>query len=366
MPKKPVQTCNALSLKPFISLSPLGNPLLLAAAVVAIIIGGGCVRHDEVGEKTQYEAILFETESPLLKEDLTKTPLPYASQFGVFAFMQNDLNWSKNKWTPNMMFNKMVSVIDNNGNCGYNNLVYWPSSTNKVSFWSYYPYNESASLCERGKYSTYTVSSKDVPDIRFTVDDGQTDLMVSGLVRNKKSSDNSGVVSLAFNHVLSLIDFTILKAGDVNDDFTIILRSISFENIYLTGVYRNNFSSYYDSRDSYWDLRNSLRRSLPVYTGTQEVTSSDSPVLHNTNELSIMPIPQTLVNTEARLRIVYSLSATGLGISETTNVFDFPFSGDWQPNHHYTYSFQITPNYPIQFTVSCSEWGTAHTIDLTN
>lgn len=83
-------TDNALRLRPFISLLSHGNPLLLAAAVVAIIIMGGCVRHDEVVPDPSEQVISFSVGSVILKEDVatkstTESFTTNGESFAVFG-----------------------------------------------------------------------------------------------------------------------------------------------------------------------------------------------------------------------------------------------------------------------------------------
>lgn len=266
------------------------------------------------------------------------------------------------------MFNQEVSVsgvtyndsgvADVSGaTFSYTPTASWPAPENKASFWAYSPYDANASLVRAGLVSTYTAENKGIPDIRFTVTNGKTDLMVSDIVKNKTSATCTpqGVVSFNFRHALSWIDFVVQKLDDDGNAFTVNLTSISFENIYLTGIYRNNGNPSSGS----WAGWSGQRSSLPVFSGTQEVTPS-AVALAN---YSVMPIPQTLVDSEARLRVAYTLENQTEGISES-NVYTFPITADWEPRKHYTYTIQIKPGWPIKFTVTWEDWGTAHTIDL--
>ena len=346
---------------------------IIGATLCSALLLAGCCKklHDPVQPA---QAINFSAGSSLLQDDAIKTkayPGTFTS-FGVFAFIQtnqtNNGNWGWSTWTPNLMYNQEVSVsgatFNDNGvaNVGgatfsYTPTAYWPGTGNKASFWAYSPYDSNASLVLRNKFSTYTETTKGIPDIRFTVTNGKTDLMVSDMVQNKTAATctPTGVVSFTFRHVLSWIDFVVQKLGDDNNAFTVNLTSISFENVYMTGIYRNNSNPATGS----WAGWSGQRSSLPVFSGTREVTPSAVTL----SDYSIMPLPQTLVGSEARMRVAYTLENQTEGISES-NVYTFPITADWEPRKHYTYTIQIKPDWPIKFTISWVDWGTAHTIDL--
>lgn len=338
-----------------------------AVVLLCALLAAGCSKTTgPVSERP----IRFEAGSLLLRDDdiSTKAYPGSFTSFGVFAFIQaNGGRWAQlgsKHWKPNLLYNQEVSVsgatYNDNGiadvsraTFSYAPKVSWPSPDNNSSFWAYSPYSASASLVQAGLFSTYTSDSEGIPDLRFTVTNGKTDLMVSDMVVDKTSATCAvpGTVNFSFHHVLSWVDFVVQKLDDPDNDFTVNLTSISFENVYLTGIYRNGSSA--------WAGWSGQRSSLPVFSGTQEVTPS-AVALSN---YSVMPIPQTLVDSEARLRVAYTLENQDEGISES-NVYTFPITADWAPGTHYTYTIQIKPGWPIKFTVSWVDWGTAHTIDL--
>ena len=352
----------------------LNSIIRIAASVLGVtLLIAGCAKVlDSTQEPTQ--TIGFSAGSSLLRDDVISTkayPGSFTS-FGVFAFIQtpetNSGNWKKDIWTPNLMFNQEVSVSGATYNANgvadvsgatfsYSPTASWPATGNKASFWAYSPYDASASLVQRNKFTTYTAATKGIPDIRFTVSNGKTDLMVSAIVKDKTYENSpQGVVSFNFRHVLSWVDFVVQKLDDDNNAFTVNLTSISFENVYLTGIYRNNDNP---TTTGYWAGWSGQLSSLQVFSGSQEVYPS-AVALSN---YSVMPIPQTLVGAEARMRVAYTLENQTEGISES-NVYTFPITADWELGKHYTYTIQIRPGWPIKFTISWVDWGDAHTIDL--
>ena len=349
----------------------LNRIIRIAAALTGcILFATGCIQKGSLDLASE-QSIRFKANSLLQSDDVISTkayPGSFTS-FGVFAFIQtNNGTWGWTSWTPNLMYNQEVSVsgatFNDNGvanvdgaTFSYTPTAYWPAPGNKASFWAYSPYDANASLVQRGKFSTYAADTKGIPDIRFTVTNGKTDLMVSDIVKDKTYATcaTPGVVNFTFRHALSWIDFVVQKLDDDGNAFTVNLTSISFENVYLTGIYRNGNNPASGS----WAGWSGQLSSLPVFSGTQEVTPS-AVALSN---YSVMPIPQTLVDAEARLRVAYTLENQTEGISES-NVYTFPITADWEPRKHYTYTIQIKPDWPIKFTISWVDWGTDHTIDL--
>ena len=316
------------------------------------------------------EAIGFNSDSPLLLDDVTKTTSYFSNgaRFGVFAFLQDNVTWSGKRYQlkPNLMYNRQVTV--GSPSYSYSPVTYWPSDPPfKVSFWAYYPYSASPTLLKKGTYTAYNSDTANLPDVQYTTD-GRTDLMLSEVAQNKTYANCSpaGVVSLNFHHVLSKIDFVVEKDSDPYNNYTVTLTSVSFENVYNTGVFRHdNQTSTPTHANCAWDVWNQLRGNLPIFSGSQEVVTTPAAISDPTTheDVSIITIPQTLVGTEARMRIVYTLVARDESFS-LTNDYSFSFTADWAKDTHYTYTISIRPNHPIQFTVSWSSWGTDHTIDL--
>lgn len=299
------------------------------------------------------------------------TPYPANTSFGVFAFYHPGGSWGTSR-KPNFMYNE--EVVYNGSSYSYSPVRYWPSNDeNKISFWAYSPYSANPDLLKFNTTNTaYTSNINNIPDIRFTVD-GQTDLMASDIVKNMTYSRCStpGVVSFTFNHLLSLVEFTVVKV-DPNDDYTVTLTSISFENVYKTGIHKNS-SSNNGISNCVWEIGSTTpRQSLPAFSGSQTVITTETSVwedpLDPVTPVTVMPLPQTLVSTTARLCIEYTLSWDG-GITPRTNTCYCPITEDWVKNKHYIYHITITPNMPIEFTISSvnwTDWGDANNYHLTS
>ena len=118
--------------------------------------------------------------------------------------------------------------------------------------------------------------------------------------------------------------------------------------MYLTGI----------NRSDGWTNHSGGLRSLTAYSGSQTVTASETAVSGS----SVMVIPQALERplqgNAVMLRIVYTLRGAGMSTTKT-NASLIALTGSWARDTHYTYKITITPNLPIEFTVSWTDWGDA-------
>lgn len=323
---------------------------ILATTLGALLLAAGCSKapYDPASEQ---KPIRFDAGPALMLNDVMATrtsPLPANTHFGVFAFSGG--NWSASR-KPNFMFN--VDVDYDGSTYSYSPIRYWPDT--KVSFWAYSPYDSNTSSfysynSGTGVFSQYTSNSTNIPNVRFTMTDGQTDFLVSNIVQSQTSTSNSGVVAFTFNHALSLIDFTVEK-DDEHDDYEVFLTDISLVDIYFSGICKTDRS---------WAGHSGGRHTLSVLSGgSQEATGTRTTV----SGASVMVIPQTVVNTDAMLRVVYTLELRGSN-NPKTNECLLPITNNWESNGHYTYYLRITPDLPIEFTVSWSDWGVHYNYHL--
>lgn len=294
--------------------------------------------------------------STSLKTAATRGALPANTTFGVFAFYSsgNIGNLAPNN-KPNFMYNEDVHY--DGSTYTYAPVKYWPN-TGRLSFWAYAPYDANPEVLAPGTSTAYTNDTKGMPDIRFTVTDGQTDFLIASPSMNNRKPNADAPVSLTFNHALSDIDFKVKKV-DAGGNYTVVLKSISFSYIYLSGDYRNSTGT--------WIVGRGGTAALPVFSGNQTVTTSEAVVVDNLGETAhVMPIPQDVSGDliEAKLRIVYTQQIGSSTPLENVCICDL--SGSWVKNMHYTYKITITPNLPIEFTVDKFPWGDNHNIYIDN
>lgn len=333
-----------------IAASALGVTLLLA----------GCFKTLDPAQAGGNFPISFSAGSSLLRDDATKAAYPDNTSFGVFAYKGN-MNGANNSLAPNFMYN--VEVAHDGTSYTYSPIRFWPSVSEKLSFWAYSPYSASPVLYKAGVGSTteFTSATKGIPDIQYTAD-GHTDFMVSDVVRNKTSNDNSGVVVIPFNHALSMVDVSVVKV-DPTSKYTVKLKAVRFDGIYSTAVLRS----------SGWADWSGARGNLVLYADDPADNTDDITLTTSAAPLqTVIPLPQELTNAAARLHVEFSVSYAGILHERTTarevllsTVFE-DVGAHWEKNKHYTLELRVSPDDPIEFTVSWSDWGDVFNYQITS
>lgn len=309
-----------------------------------------------------------------LSAQATKALLPDNTTFGVFAFYQpGTIGGAAGQWNssriPDFMFNEDVTF--DGSSYSYAPARYWPSnSENTLSFWAYSPYNASPDLFVAGTSTPYTNSSAGVPDIRFT-SDGHTDLLYSDVVANQTYATNAGVVPFEFSHALALIDVKAKKV-DSSDTYTVTLKSVSFKGLYMTAILGSSTWA--------WSNYSGTRQTILVWEDDPDNVGDDIVLAHNspTSVGSALPIPQVLTNDASRMHVEFDVSFYKDPLDQSTlqsystsrdvylkDVF-YEAGQEWTKDCHYTLTIWITPDKPIQFTVSWSDWGAEHNYQLSS
>lgn len=368
------------------------NRIIRIAAALSgcILFATGCVRREALD--TDSEAIRFTAGATLLRDDAlptkTNSPLSEPVIFGVFSYLQSGTVGSPGSWnnnrTPNFMFN--LGVTFNGSSYTYSPTRFWPSPGNTLSFWAYSPWVATPDLRVANSNNAFTSNSKKLPDIHLTVD-GHTDYRITNLVKNLDT--NSGTVNLPFNHTLSLIDVYADK-DDVSGHYTVTLKSVRFDGLYMTGLLRWNSSP--NTWD--WASLSGSRQNVTVWADNPNTDSdnvilahssdnahSSAILLNSTSQTKLMLLPQSLSDDACRLHVEFTLSYTthddvldediphNVDTSRDVylrDVFENLPSVTWIKNTRYTLTITISPNKPILFTVTWSDWGDAHNYFLSN
>ena len=346
----------------------------IAAAAFTLLIGTGCVATLDPAQEGTTMPISFDAGSTLLRADATKAAYYDNTSFGVFTFKQSGGTWAQlasKHWKPNYMFNQEVHCLS--GVYTYSPIRFWPSpSDGTLTFWAYSPYDANANLLVSGSTSNaYTSSSIGLPDIRFT-SDGNTDLLYSDVEADQTYATNSGEVQFDFYHALALVD---LKAEKIDEDglYGVTMKKVSFKGIYATGILK--------SSDWSWGNYSGSRQDLPVWEDDPDDNSDDVVLAHGSAAplAGVMPIPQDLTDDACWLHVEFEVSyhedpldpsSALLTYTTSRNVYlrdVFFYAGSaWTKNSHYTVTLQISPDRPIQFTVSWDDWGADHNYHLSS
>lgn len=332
----------------------------IAAAMAGALLLAGCAARLDPAETEAPKEIGFSAGSPLLRDDApaTKAAYPAGTSFGVFAYKGN-MNGPSDNLAPGFMYN--VEVSFDGTSYTYSPVRFWPAVTEKLSFWAYSPYSASPVLYKAGTNTEFTSATKGIPDIQYTAD-GHTDFMVSSTVRNQTKDSNSGVVVMPFDHALSLVDVTVNKQ-DPTSKYTVKLKSVRFDGIYSTGILRS----------AGWADWSGPRGNLVIYADDPSDPSDDITLTTSAQALgSVIPLPQELTNAAARLHVEFTVSYAGILHERTTarevllsNVFEAA-SARWEKSGHYSLELTISPDDPIEFTVSWSDWGDVFNYQITS
>lgn len=297
----------------------------------------------------------------------TKATLPTGSSFGVFAYYTKTNNWNsaRGSTVPNFMYNEEVTF--DGTSYSYAPIKYWPNNTNeKISFWAYYPYSASAVLYQKGKTTAYNNTTKDLPDIRFTVTDGQTDFMISDVAANKTKPAVDTPVELSFNHALSRLSFYVKKVdAAVPEKYTVKLKTIRLDGIYLTATHKNSGTVGWAN---WTGPRGTVSPFAPADPSAYVTLATSYPAAGSPQAVSIV-LPQDLSYEYAMLHVEYTIDFEGL-LHTRTMISNIPLSSVfedasalWQKGKEYRVNISITPDDPIEFSVTWSNWGTVHNIN---
>ncbi|MBE6263722.1 MAG: fimbrillin family protein, partial [Prevotella sp.] len=141
------------------------------------------------------------------------------NSFGVLAYRYAS---SASATTPNFLYNSEFQKVGSKWSSV--NKYYWPVNSDKLDFYAYAPYNNSA----------ITLSAEDasgVPTMEFTVNPDaslQADLITAKALTQDLSAANTGV-PLEFTHNLTTVKFIL------GEDMLGTVTSITFKNIYTDG-----------------------------------------------------------------------------------------------------------------------------------
>lgn len=326
----------------------LNRIIRMAAFACTLSFLAGCTARLDPAESNS-NPISFNAGSALLRDDATKAAYPAGTSFGVFAYKGT---WNNNL-TPGFMFN--VEVAYDGTSYTYSPVRFWPAVTEKLNFWAYSPYSASPVLYKAGTTTAFSSTTKGIPDIQYTAD-GQTDFLVSDIVKNQTKNSNSGLVVMPFNHALSKVDVTVNK-DDPTSKYTVKLKAVRFDGIYSTGILSNNagWSNLSDNGD------------YTVFSGNQTLSTTPSFALDG-----VMLIPQNFTSDDTKLHVEFSITPAGGG-TERTSACEVPLSevfedasSRWDKNKHYTLTLTVTPDDPIAFSVEWSDWGTVYNWHITS
>lgn len=181
---------------------------LAALALLAVACNREAISPDEARE----EVIDF---SAIFAQDATKAAGEISDftsnkdSIGVFACYTGDIEYDLTSVSPDFMYNQKVTFIGGN-DWTYSPVKYWPNNdSEKISFFSYYPYisSEKALKATDGIIGFSNSNAKGDPWLVYKLPENapytQTDLLYGTPCMNVRKQD--GEVHFAMNHALACI-----------------------------------------------------------------------------------------------------------------------------------------------------------------
>lgn len=355
------------------------------ALIAAVLLAGACVKTYNPDKKDSTDSgwtivgdnvpISFATKIVGEAETKTSSPLPTSTNFRVFCFYQTGVvdddpavdytgTWADlaiNHWTPNFMFDQAVTYNEGTSKWTYAPVKYWPNNAeNTLTFWAYSPYYGNESILKLYKSNStddYANNVPGTPEIQFTTD-GTEDLLVSELAQDlsyRGGDPADGTVTLQFRHTTSWIDFRVKKVDD-DDDYDLVLKSITIENLCNTSVYSlSGWGSAWNRVDfSAYDCDDDINDD-----GTELDKDEADRITFPTGGDKLLLIPQALRNTTANLKVVYTFKVHGsldVPVEYEENVLLGSLTTNWEEGKHYTYNVNISPGNLILFTTYVVTW----------
>ena len=234
----------------------------------------------------------------------TTTSIP---SFGLSCSVYSSSSSASSAALGNYFFNKQLS---NNTTTSY----LWPGSSNKCSFYGYYPYGSSyVSL-------NSTTSSKGAPSYSLTVPadiSKQVDFCVAEV--KDVAGNYQKKVTLPFSHVCSSLSLKVKNTGNT----AATLKSVSFYGVKLKGTYSNGTWTTSGSAST------SSSNAMKIALNTSVNSNATVDVSGTSNKIIV--IPQT--------------------IAAGTKIFDVLFNINGEDKHfYYSLPSALTLNKGTQYT----------------
>ncbi|MBP5566191.1 MAG: fimbrillin family protein [Bacteroidales bacterium] len=341
------------------------------------------------------------------------TNIPVNSKFGVFAYFHpGDAStstvgtWNNadvNSNYSNMLLNEPVTRVEpSTGTYAYtySNSRYWPkNSTDRISFFAYYPYAENAFVVDENATSDgtgitlqdpeddhygYSHNPVGFPKFKFVVNPDaskQVDFMISDMCMNQNkvagvTTGNDNEVQFTFHHMLSQIRVKTVDFVVENDDIEVELESVRFLGIPVSGIVTPSIRPADLSGSGQPTTPNGYAHMNYNWTGLNTSNSSFSTTVYDDTasdaekQAAIMlMIPHTFSEDPGKDVIEVTFKVT-----RAENVFGeyYSYTGHlsaslkagglegWERNKIYNYTISVSLN-AIDFTAVVEDWPEAST-----
>lgn len=295
------------------------------------------------------------------------------SGFGFLAYRTSG-EWSSagNDATPDFLYNEKGTWTSGSpGSWGYTNTRFWPTNSDKISFFAYAPYQDQSAS---GKNITLSAKTdKGAPTLEFALASDVKNMV--DLVTDSRSdirdltaasNSNSGTVSFKFSHVLTKVaDIKVKTDKSLGSDIKIFVKELKLTpgTSILQNKAKYQFSngqwaaaasgaSYYSTAIDLTGILNKTNANFAGYTTSSvDVSSTTAVSLFSTGEaLYFIPVDNTTGTAQEgdlKLNIKYDVvMKTGESTnttSETEKEVKLP-QYTFKKGNAYTYTLTIKLN----------------------
>lgn len=363
-------------------------------AAAAALVFASCAKSEitSVNEANNH-AIGFGTYAPrsITKANNTLVDngaLPAGSQIGIYGYSDgtNKLTADAGTLNPTFMTNALVNYdgVDSGTATPTTPVRYWPkTTTNVLSFYGYYPYNNAAITAKPSDTTTGLGTFNFAQPVAVA---DMVDFMVSNVANDQyyytDGTDGyaengngvkamTGIVPLTFNHMLSKVNFKFSHNVELATGDKIVVTSVSLAAVKTTGTltphYAVNSSANALGTTSFaWSAQdNAAAVTIPITDDGNggQLLVKDTPTINNgtaKTDTDFLFIPQT-IGDDVIITINYNIIQGGNTTANvaTVKLNTIQFSGAaltaWEINKFYTYSFVIGLK-EIKFTGNVVNW----------
>ncbi len=333
---------------------------LLAAAAVTFT---ACQKDEVISEVPQDQAIGFGTyvgrdAQTKASEATLETMKADANGFGVFAYYTGTANYPVSNTTIAPAFMNNVKVwydtsLDPDA-WKYDNLKYWPGTTDKISFFAYAPYQGT------GITNLPTTETKSDPTITFAVQDeveNQIDLLYAEPVKDEyyNKNSNGGTVTFNFKHALSRIGFKVKTSGT---HYRVNIKDITISGNFNTGGVFNLNSQIFTTKTPVTPTNKEYEFN---FTTANQISTTDGSIITATENYAMI-IPTDLSTNGVNVTVNYTYeyqASTGIWSTAETIEQTGTAGVNFEQGKAYTLVLTLDPLIPIKFDVnSVTNWDT--------
>lgn len=278
------------------------------------------------------------------------------SGFGVLASRTSgDGDWTSSA-TPNFLYNQKVTY--SNSNWTYTPTKYWPTNSDKISFWAYAPYAEN-----NANISLSNVSATGAPKVTITLpttpNPADLDFVAACAMNKTYSGTTNGSVAFTLKHEMTRAAFKIEAASNFPSGATLKMTKVELSGtkLYSSAIYTFPTT---DDRIGTWARTDGNSNTITL---TEDVDQNNQ-----SGYLYLIPV-ESLGDREISVEVSYTVTLPGdAPVSKTTTVY-IPAGGLKQGKSYlYTFTYDIEDSgsgfHPISFSATVTPWDSDTTENL--